>query len=78
VKFRHACLGIAVIMPTIHVRKLMCDYTGEEYDWVANLNLRGTFFFLSEFGALRTRKAVAASFASSPVRATTLEPGPAI
>ena len=74
-KFRRACLGIAVTTPAIHVRKLMCDYTGEEYDRVVDLNLRCTFFFLREFGASGTRKAVVASFASSPVRATTLEPG---
>jgi hypothetical protein len=31
--------------------QLLRDYTGEEYDRVADLNLRGTFFFLREFGA---------------------------
>jgi hypothetical protein len=51
VKFRHACLGIAVTTPAIYLRKLMCDYTGEEYDRGADLNLRGAFFFLREFGA---------------------------
>src|SRR6266511_2824601 len=44
----HARLDIAVTTPAIHVRKLMCDYTDEEYDRVANLNLRGTFYFLRE------------------------------
>src|SRR5216684_2780254 len=52
VKAEHPRLDIAFTTPATHVRKLMCDYTDEEYDRVANLNLRGTFYFLREFGKL--------------------------
>src|SRR5262245_59921265 len=38
----HPRLDVAVTTPAVHVRKLMCDYTNEEYDRVADLNLRGT------------------------------------
>ena len=74
----HKRLDIAVTTPAIHVRKLMLDYTDEEYDCVADLNLRGTFFFLRAFGRLMTRQRVGSLIASSSVRATTLEPGLAI
>src|SRR6516164_1691265 len=34
----HKRLDVAVTTPAIHVRKLMLDYTDEEYDRIANLN----------------------------------------
>jgi len=71
-------LDIAVTTPAIHVRKLMCDYTDEEYDRVADLNLRGTFYFLRAFGRLMMKQGGGSLIASSSVRAMTLEPGLAI
>jgi NAD(P)-dependent dehydrogenase (short-subunit alcohol dehydrogenase family) len=78
IETNHKRLDIAVTTPAIHVRKLMCDYTDEEYDRVADLNLRGTFFFLRAFGRMMTRQRGGSLIASSSVRATTLEPGLAI
>jgi NAD(P)-dependent dehydrogenase (short-subunit alcohol dehydrogenase family) len=75
---KHKRLDIAVSTPAIHVRKLMLDYTDEEYDRVANLNLRGAFFFLRAFGRMMVRQGKGSLIASSSVRATTLEPGLAI
>jgi len=74
----HKKLDIAVTTPAIHVRKLMLDYTDEEYDRVADLNLRGTFLFLRAFGLIMVRQKGGSLIASSSVRATTLEPGLAI
>jgi NAD(P)-dependent dehydrogenase (short-subunit alcohol dehydrogenase family) len=74
----HKRLDIAVTTPAIHVRKLMLDYTDEEYDRVADLNLRGTFLFLRAFGRLMVRQGGGSLIASSSVRATTLEPGLAV
>jgi NAD(P)-dependent dehydrogenase (short-subunit alcohol dehydrogenase family) len=78
IESNHKRLDIAVTTPAIHVRKLMCDYTDEEYDRVADLNLRGTFFFLRAFGRMMMRQRGGSLIASSSVRATTLEPGLAI
>lgn len=75
---KHGRLDIAVSTPAVHVRKLMCDYTDEEYDRVANLNLRGTFLFLRAFGRMMSRQGGGSLIASSSVRAMTLEPGLAI
>ena len=75
---RHARIDVAVTTPAIHVRKLMCDYTDEEYDRVADLNLRGTFYFLRAFGRIMSAQRGGSLIASSSVRATTLEPGLAI
>jgi NAD(P)-dependent dehydrogenase (short-subunit alcohol dehydrogenase family) len=75
----HKHLDAALTTPAIHVRKLMCDYTDEEYDCVADLNLRGTFYFLRAFGRMMSGQNGGGSLiASSSVRATTLEPGLAI
>jgi NAD(P)-dependent dehydrogenase (short-subunit alcohol dehydrogenase family) len=74
----HKALDIAVMTPAIHVRKLMLDYTDAEYDRVADLNLRGTFFFLRAFGRIMVKQRRGSLIASSSVRATTLEPGLAI
>jgi NAD(P)-dependent dehydrogenase (short-subunit alcohol dehydrogenase family) len=74
----HKRLDIAVTTPAVHIRKLMCDYTDDEYDRVADLNLRGTFFFLRAFGRIMVRQRGGSLIASSSVRATTLEPGLAI
>jgi NAD(P)-dependent dehydrogenase (short-subunit alcohol dehydrogenase family) len=75
----HKRLDAALTTPAIHVRKLICDYTDEEYDRVADLNLRGTFYFLRAFGRMMSGQNGGGSLiASSSVRATTLEPGLAI
>jgi NAD(P)-dependent dehydrogenase (short-subunit alcohol dehydrogenase family) len=74
----HPRLDIALTTPAVHVRKLMCDYTDEEYDRVADLNLRGTFYFLRAFGRIMRAQGGGSLIASSSVRATTLEPGLAI
>jgi len=75
----HPRLHVAVTTPAVHVRKLMLDYTDEEYDRVADLNLRGTFYFLRSFGKMMIDQGNGGSLiASSSVRATTLEPGLAI
>jgi len=75
IETNHKRLDIAVTTPAIHVRKLMCDYTDDEYNRVADLNLRGTFFFLRAFGRMMVRQRGGSLIASSSVRATTLEPG---
>ena len=78
IKAEHARLDIALTTPATHVRKLLCDYTDEEYDRVADLNLRGTFYFLREFGRLMAEQGRGSLIASSSVRASTLEPGLAV
>lgn len=78
VQARHPRLDVAVTTPGVHVRKLMCDYTDEEYDRVSNLNLRGTFYFLRAFGRMMVGQGRGSLIACSSVRATTLEPGLAV
>jgi NAD(P)-dependent dehydrogenase (short-subunit alcohol dehydrogenase family) len=71
-------LDIAVTTPAVHIRKLLLDYTDEEYDRIVDLNLRGVFLFLRAFGRLMRDQGCGSLIATSSMRATTLEPGLAI
>jgi len=71
-------IDIAVTTPAVHIRKLMLDYTDDEYDHVVDLNLRGVFFFLRAFGRIMQKQRGGSLIATSSMRATTLEPGLAI
>jgi NAD(P)-dependent dehydrogenase (short-subunit alcohol dehydrogenase family) len=71
-------LDAAVTTPAVHVRKLLLDYTDEEYDRIVDLNLRGVFLFLRAFGRIMRDQGGGSLIATSSMRATTLEPGLAI
>jgi len=73
-----ARLDIAVTTPAIVIRKPFLDYNDEEYDRIANLNLRGVFIFLRTFGRIMRAQGSGSLVATSSMRAMTLEPGLAI
>jgi NAD(P)-dependent dehydrogenase (short-subunit alcohol dehydrogenase family) len=71
-------LDIAVTTPAMHIRKPFLDYSDEEYDRIADLNLRGVFLFLRTFGRIMRAQGRGSLIATSSMRAMTLEPGLAI
>jgi NAD(P)-dependent dehydrogenase (short-subunit alcohol dehydrogenase family) len=71
----HGRLDIAVTTPAINIRKTIFDYTDEDFDRVIELNLKGTFYFLREFGQTMARQRSGSLIACSSMRAMTLEPG---
>jgi NAD(P)-dependent dehydrogenase (short-subunit alcohol dehydrogenase family) len=71
-------LDIAVTTPAVHIRKPFLDYTDDEYDRIADLNLRGVFLFLRSFGRIMRDQGGGSLIATSSMRAMTLEPGLAI
>jgi NAD(P)-dependent dehydrogenase (short-subunit alcohol dehydrogenase family) len=71
-------IDIAVTTPAVHIRKPFLDYTDEEYDRIADLNLRGVFLFLRTFGRIMRDQGGGSLIATSSMRAMTLEPGLAI
>jgi NAD(P)-dependent dehydrogenase (short-subunit alcohol dehydrogenase family) len=73
-----ARLDIAVTTPAVHIRKPFLDYSDEEYDRIADLNLRGVFLFLRTFGRIMRDLGSGSLIATSSMRAMTLEPGLAI
>lgn len=71
----HGHVDIAVATPALNIRKLILDYTDDEFDRVVNLNLRGAFHFLRSFGAPMVKQRSGSIVLCSSMRAVTLEPG---
>ena len=71
-------LDIAVTTPAVHIRKAFLDTSDEDYDRIADLNLRGVFLFLRAFGRIMRDQKGGSLIATSSMRAMTLEPGLAI
>jgi len=71
-------IDIAVTTPGINIRKLVLNYSEDEFDRIVDLNLKGTFFFFREVGRVMVEQRGGSIIASSSVRATTIEPGLAV
>lgn len=72
---QHGRVDVAVTTPALNIRKLIVDYAEEEFDQVVNLNLRGAFHFLRQFGAPMMRQGRGSLVLCSSMRAVTVEPG---
>ncbi|TWC66439.1 SDR family NAD(P)-dependent oxidoreductase [Herbaspirillum sp. SJZ099] len=68
-------IDIAVSTPALNIRKLIVDYTEEEYDRVMNLNMKGAFNFFRSFGRPMMKQGFGSIVACSSMRAVTIEPG---
>ncbi|QHI97610.1 SDR family oxidoreductase [Xylophilus rhododendri] len=68
-------VDIAVSTPALNIRKLIVDYTEEEFDQVVNLNLKGAFRFLRAFGRPMMDQGGGSIVLCSSMRAVTIEPG---
>ena len=78
VSHAHSAMGridIGVTTPGINIRKLVVDYTEQEFDRIVDLNFKGTFFFFQEVGRVMFRQRAGSIIATSSVRASTIEPG---
>ena len=68
-------IDIAVAVPALNIRKLIIDYTDDEFDQVVNLNLKGAFHFMRSFGAPMMKQKSGSIILCSSMRAVTIEPG---
>ncbi|WP_020502260.1 SDR family NAD(P)-dependent oxidoreductase [Sciscionella marina] len=66
---------ILVVTPGINVRKRLADTTDEEFDRVIDVNLRGTFRLIREFGARMHERGRGSIIVFSSFRAQFVEPG---
>src|SRR5918994_3497261 len=66
---------VLVSTPSINVRKPLLDYTDEEFDRVVDLNLKGTFRLIREFGRGMAERGSGSIIAFSSFRAQVVEPG---
>jgi NAD(P)-dependent dehydrogenase (short-subunit alcohol dehydrogenase family) len=66
---------VLVSTPSINVRKPLLEITDEEFDRVVDLNLKGTFRLIREFGSGMAERGAGSIIAFSSIRAQVVEPG---
>jgi NAD(P)-dependent dehydrogenase (short-subunit alcohol dehydrogenase family) len=66
---------VLVSTPSINVRKPLLEITDEEFDLVVDLNLKGTFRLIREFGRGMAERGSGSIIAFSSIRAKVVEPG---
>jgi NAD(P)-dependent dehydrogenase (short-subunit alcohol dehydrogenase family) len=66
---------VLVSTPSVNVRKPLLEITDEEFDRVVDLNLKGTFRLLREFGRGMAERGSGSIVAFSSIRAQVVEPG---
>ena len=67
-----------VCTPAINVRKSILNYTGEEFDRVVRVNLRGNFNVLRTAGRIMTAQGSGSIVLFSSIRSLVTEPGQSV
>lgn len=70
-----SALDVVVCTPAINVRKPLLDVTGEEFDRVVGLNLRGSFTVMREAGRRMAQQGRGSIVFFSSIRSQVVEPG---
>jgi NAD(P)-dependent dehydrogenase (short-subunit alcohol dehydrogenase family) len=71
----HARIDVLVSTPAVNVRKPLLSYTGEEFDKVLRLNLKGTFLIAQAVGRVMVEHKRGSIILLSSIRSVTVEPG---
>ncbi|RKT84144.1 NAD(P)-dependent dehydrogenase, short-chain alcohol dehydrogenase family [Saccharopolyspora antimicrobica] len=69
---------VLVVTPGINVRKRLVDTTDEEFDRVVDVNLKGTYRLVREFGARMAERGRGSIITFASFRAEVVEPGQGI
>ena len=75
---KHRRLDGVVCTPAINVRKPILKYTGEEFDRVVQVNLRGNFNVLQSAGGLMVPQGFGSIVLFSSIRSIVTEPGQSV
>ena len=75
---KHSRLDGVVCTPAINVRKTILNYTGEEFDRVVKVNLRGNFNVLHAAGSLMVAQRSGSIVLFSSIRSIVTEPGQSV
>lgn len=75
---KHNRLDGVVCTPAINVRKPILKYTGEEFDRVVQVNLRGNFNVLQSSGRLMVPQGFGSVVLFSSIRSIVTEPGQSV
>jgi len=74
----HGRLDSVVCTPAINVRKTILNYTGDEFDRVVKVNLRGNFNVLQAAGRIMTAQKSGSIVLFSSIRSLVTEPGQSV
>jgi NAD(P)-dependent dehydrogenase (short-subunit alcohol dehydrogenase family) len=74
----HGRLDAVVCTPAINVRKPILKYTGDEFDRVVKVNLRGNFNVLQAAGRIMTKQKSGSIVLFSSIRSQVTEPGQSV
>jgi NAD(P)-dependent dehydrogenase (short-subunit alcohol dehydrogenase family) len=74
----HGALDGLVCTPSINVRKPILSYTGDEFDRVVRVNLRGNFNVLQAAGRIMTLQKRGSIVLYSSIRSIVTEPGQSV
>jgi len=66
---------VLVSTPSVNVRKPLLEITDDEFDQVVELNLKGTFRLIRDFGAGMAERGSGSIIAFSSIRGQVVEPG---
>jgi NAD(P)-dependent dehydrogenase (short-subunit alcohol dehydrogenase family) len=72
---KHSRIDVLVSTPAVNVRKQLLNYTGEEFDRVIGLNLKGTFLVMQAVGRIMNEQKSGSIILFASIRAVTVEPG---
>lgn len=75
---KHKRLDGVVCTPAINVRKPILKYTGDEFDRVVQVNLRGNFNVLQSAGSLMVPQGFGSIVLFSSIRSIVTEPGQSV
>lgn len=71
-------LDVVVLTAATNVRKRILDYTGDEFDRVVALNLKGTFNTIKHFGKMMVTQGRGSIIVFSSIREQVVEPGQSV
>jgi NAD(P)-dependent dehydrogenase (short-subunit alcohol dehydrogenase family) len=71
-------LDIVICTPGVNVRKLLLNYTMDEFDHVVAVNLKGCFHVLQAAGRLMTAQRSGSIVMFSSIRSQVIEPGQSV
>ena len=74
----HGRLDIVVCTPSINVRKPILQFTGDDFDRVVTLNLKGSFNVVQAAGRLMTAQRSGSIIVFSSIRSRVVEPGQSV
>jgi len=72
---KHGRIDVLACTPAVNVRKRLMNYTGDEFDKVINLNLKGTFHVVQAVGRVMEETKSGSIILFSSIRSVTVEPG---